>query len=286
MAVAVAYLCVLPHPFGSVTSATAALLPILIGALASLANKWLNIMRSLTSLWTTMFIASCTLPAMLDAQGSTTENLMPTVMALVILGSTVALMSAYNSESRNRIVFLGAFMLGTGAIFSWAFIPYGAVYIAGLAQMRIFNPRALTATVLGFVTPWWTAWAFGWLDFGALPWDFVVDEFTVADLKEHIIAVVAVVLTAVCAIAFLAVNTLKILGYNARYRALNGYLALLLAASVAAMAIVPWHFTAFLPTMLLAATYQPAHFFAANRAARSYIAILLLTLSYLALPLV
>ena len=81
-------------------------------------------------------------------------------------------------------------------------------------------------------------------------------------------------------ILFLVANLMKILSYNARTRAFNGYLTLLLIFTMVVMLLNFNNFTFYIPLLNCLVAYQVGHFFTYRRHRWSYLAILFLICCY------
>lgn len=246
-----------------------------IGLLTLTINRTFNVLRSLTTLVAGLFfVMQLGLPSLLCQFYS------GTLLALLILVCCALLFSAYGSGAGQRRVFL-AFCLTTLASFTnVSFALYLPVLLVGCMQMRVFNGRSLVAAILGTVTPPWLL-----IGFGAVS----VDEIAMPDWlmawsqwgDPHMFRSLAVAaFTLFTGGFFIVVNLMKILSYNSRVRAYNGFLTMTLIATGIYILFDFGSFRFYLPLLNCLTAYQAAHFFTYRRSRRSYIPILLLILTY------
>ena len=78
-------------------------------------------------------------------------------------------------------------------------------------------------------------------------------------------------------------NLIKILSYNARTRALNGFFTILFVFTAIFCVVNFASLTFYLPLLNLAVAYQIGHFFTYRRQRRTYIPLLLIAAIYFGL---
>lgn len=246
-----------------------------MGVLILYVNRQFNVLRSLTSLVALMFfVMQMALPSVVDRfYGGD-------IMGVLSLVNIVLLFSSYADPGCQRRIFL-LFLLQTLAAFTdLSYLLYLPVYILGMLQMRIFNLRTLLAAGLGILCPAWVLFGLGILrpDMLRMPefrmmWQMFGDPTVI-----H--ALVVTGFTIVLGILFTSANLLKILSYNSRVRAFNGFLTLMLGATSLFAVLNFNNFAFYIPILNCLTAYQIAHFFTYRRSRRSYIPILLLVAAY------
>ncbi|MDE6267364.1 MAG: hypothetical protein K2M07_08465 [Muribaculaceae bacterium] len=238
-------------------------------------TKQFNTIRSMSRLMATLFLMMQTATPMLMGEFGN-----GTFIAAVMVIETALLFSCYDDKSSVRRIFLIFFILALCAMLSLPMLFYLPFLLLGLAQMKVFSFRALMASIIGIITPAWILLGFGIIS----PYDFRIPEintiFTDIPFMDPPLFT-AIVLSAGMGILFLVANLMKLLSYNARIRAYNGFFILMLFATIILMLLNIDAIPAYLPMLNLAASYQIAHFFAERRHRRSYIAILATSLPYL-----
>lgn len=257
---------------------TGVLITCAIALLLQLANKQYNILRYDSAMAPLMvLVVSLASPAL--ACSLSPGN----IVALLMVAGSAVLFTAYEFPMRRRRVFLLFFMQATAAIYIQQLLWYLPVLLVGCMQMRIFSLRTLLAALLGAVTPLWIA--------GALAWVTPVELYTMFDipglqLGEPDMATFTVIgsaaLTALLAIVMLCANTVKLLAFNARTRALNGYFTLLLLTTIAIAAADIVHVALMMPLLTAMAGYQTALFFATRRGDMSWMGAVAVLLLYCA----
>lgn len=259
----------LPHGYLSLFINLALLLGAAAGMLAL--NKEYNIMRSITSLWASLFlITQCAVPS-IDAQ--LTGGALLTV---IFLADTALLFGCYDRPSRRRPIFLLFAILSGVSLFQYGYMFFIPVFIAGLAQMKILSLKSIVAALLGVITPQWILFGTGILSIDDVAWPRFVSSLSVISGREVILLMSAVGATALIGLGFFIGNFMKLLSYNARNRAFNGFLALMLLATVLLLVIDYHNIALYWPLLNLLAAYQTSHFFTSRRYTRSYIPILLI----------
>lgn len=241
-------------------------------------NRAYNVLRSLTSLVATMFVVmQIALPSVLG------QFYGGTMLALVAMVCVMLLFSVFGERSGQRRVFLVFFMLGGAAFTQIACLFYVPVFLLGCLQMRVMSPRTFLAALLGLVTPAWILFGFGLVDPHSLSWPEMVVAWSLFDTREMVQALVTTGFTIVLGIVFTVANLLKILSYNSRVRAFNGFLTMLFGFTAFFTLVNFNNFTFYIPLLNVLAAYQVGHFFTYRRHRRSYIAVLLLIAAYGAL---
>lgn len=249
-----------------------------IAGMATSLNKAFNIMRSLTGLWGTLFIVfQGALPLV------TGQFYGGTLMCVAMLLVMAVMYSCYGDTGRRKRVFLVFLLMSAGTLIQYAYMFYLPVMFAGLAQMRIMDGRSVTAALLGLATLPWILFGCGVLSLGDVRWPEFVGTFSMLDVSDMVMVFVTVGLTALLGIIFLCGNVIKLLSYNARNRANNGFLALLMITTVVLILVDYGNLSIYLPLLSLTSAYQAAHFFSSRRHKSSYIPILLIIALYITL---
>ena len=249
---------------GVVSTVVNVVLLYLISLFAQALNKNFNIMRSQTGQWGALFlIMSSALVNVTDQFNGSS------LLALILLTITWLLYSCYDSPERTRRIFLMFFLLSAGATFQYAFLLYIPVVALGMVQMKIMKLRSAIAAAIGLITPPWIILGFGIIDIDTISWPRLITTWTATISTEMILTILTMGLLALLGIGFFMANVFKLLSYNARYRAANGFQTLLLVSTII-FALVDYTNLAIYATLLaLEASYQVAHFFSVHRQPRS-----------------
>lgn len=241
-------------------------------------NRAFNVLRSLTWLVATMFLSmEVAQPMLADSFYSGTLLLLSAVVMTGIL------FSSFGETASQRSIFLIFLLLSALSLFNLAFIFYWPVMILGCMQMRVFSLRTILAALMGTVTPLWILLGFGIvavdeLRFPALSFNF--RQFLEPGMIETGVSVAFTILTG---FFFAAANLLKILSYNSRTRAYNGFITIMLLFTALFAVANIGNILFYLPLLNLLTAYQVGHFFTYRRHQRSYIAILGLMACYFGL---
>lgn len=253
-------------------------LSLLMALLFIYINRRFNILRSLTALPGTMFLA------MLTALPTVTGQFYGGSLLLLIgLWCLSLLYSVYAEPRGQRQVFLIFFLLSAASFTQAAFVFYMPVFLIGCIQMRILNLRTVIAALLGIITPPWILFGFGIVDPRHMEWPQLVVAWSAFDKAEIAHAMAVTVVTVSAGVVFTVANILKILSYNSRVRAYNGFLTLLEIFTAIFILLNFNNFTFYIPLLDCLVAYQIGHFFTYRRSKRSYIPILLLMLLYFGL---
>lgn len=255
-------------------------LALTIAAAAAIAmlNRSYNVMRSMTLLWSTALLLFQIATPMFTGQfyGGT-------LMCLVMLAVIALMYSMYMSNKPQRRVLLIFAILSTAAMCQYAFMFLIPVAMVGIIQMRVFSLRTFLAAGIGIVTPPWILFGTGLVSLDAVHWPRFVSLFSVLDRPELIQTFCSVALTIVCGILFLSANIMKMLSYNARFRAYNGFLSVLMIAAML-LTVADWeNFAVYVPLLNMTVAFQIAMFFSNNRKRHSYISLLIITISIISL---
>ncbi|MDE6283099.1 MAG: hypothetical protein K2L97_03815 [Muribaculaceae bacterium] len=234
-------------------------------------NRAFNVFRSLTSIVAGLFfIMQTALPSVMGRfYGGD-------VMGVLMLVNVVLLFSSWSDATSQRRIFLIFSLLSLAAFTDLAYLLYMPVFMLGCVQMRIFNLRTFLAAGMGVLTPPWILFGFGLVDISTLHIPPLMVAWSLFDNPEVIKALVVTGVTLALGVGFTVANLMKILSYNSRVRAFNGFLTLLLFAT-GAFAIINFNnFSFYIPLLNCMTAYQIAHFFTYRRSRRSYIPILLI----------
>lgn len=245
-------------------------------------NRRYNVLRSLTSLGSTLFlIMQVALPSVLG------QFYGGSLLALLVLCGVALLFSVYTDNNGQKRVFLIFCMLGAAALSQIAFLFYVPVFWVGCMQMRIFGLRTFLASLLGLVTPLWILLGFGVIEPQALlqtPLSSLLSPaWSVSDAADMVQSVTTAGITILLGVIFTVANLLKILSYNSRVRAFNGFFTILFGVTALFTVINFGNFTFYIPLLNVLVAYQIAHFFTYRRQKRTYIPLLLISLLYLSL---
>lgn len=242
-----------------------------MGVIIIYLNRAFNVFRSLTSIVAGLFfIMQTALPSVMGRfYGGD-------VMGVLMLVNVVLLFSSWSDATSQRRIFLIFFLLSLAAFTDLAYLLYMPVFMLGCVQMRIFNLRTFLAAGMGVLTPPWILFGFGLVDISTLHIPPLMVAWSLFDNPEVIKALVVTGVTLALGVGFTVANLMKILSYNSRVRAFNGFLTLLLFAT-GAFAIINFNnFSFYIPLLNCMTAYQIAHFFTYRRSRRSYIPILLI----------
>lgn len=241
-------------------------------------NKVFNFMRAPSALAASFYIAM--LSSLPLAAGQFYGG---TLMCIVMLGVTAVMFSCYNDRSAMRRVFLIFVMLSLASLVQYAFMFYIPVAVAGLAQMRILNVRSVLAMIIGIVCPVWILYGFGLMDFSDIGWPSFTSTFSQLSLPGMITIFVAVGITIALGFGAMCANLMKILSYNAKYRAYNGFLTLLMLSTMLFCIVDYVNLSVYFPILCLTSASQAAHYFSIRQVRGSRWVILGIFVLYLGL---
>lgn len=243
-------------------------------------NRQFNILRTLSVFFAAYFLfITCSTPFMSCFAGTSS------VLAACMIFCMWILFTLYNEPHSNRRIFLIFAILSVGTLYDWKFLFFIPLFVIGLAQMSILRTKKIIAALIGIFTPPWIVFGLDLMPIPQLPHIFFTPPTILLQSPEALPFLCTVLLT--MAIGFLlgSINLLRILGFNARARAYNGFLALL-GIYTGILAII--NFTALPDYMTLlnaCVAFQVGHFFRATASRRGYILIVLLFAAYTSLYL-
>ena len=185
-------------------------------------NRQFNILRTLSVFFAAYFLfITCSTPFMSCFAGTSS------VLAACMIFCMWILFTLYNEPHSNRRIFLIFAILSVGTLYDWKFLFFIPLFVIGLAQMRILRTKKIIAALIGIFTPPWIVFGLDLMPIPQLPHIFFTPPTILLQSPEALPFLCTVLLT--MAIGFLlgSINLLRILGFNARARAYNGFLALL-----------------------------------------------------------
>ena len=268
--------------FGIASAVSNLVVSLSVALLTVYINRTFNVLRSLTSLVATMFLAmQVALPSLLG------QFYGGSLLVLNVMLCVGALFSVFSDNRGQRRVFLIFCMLGAEALTQIACLFYVPVFLLGCAQMRIFSLRTFLAALLGLITPAWIVLGFGIVEPQTLlqtpQTSFLTPAWSMFDSADMVQALVTTGITIVLGIIFMVANLLKILSYNSRVRAFNGFLTLLFCATAIFTILNFNNITSYNKLLNLLVDYQIEQFFTNSRQRRTYIPLLLIMAGYIAL---
>lgn len=255
---------------------------VLLNLLVALLMVWINgrynLLRDMTRLYAGLFVfLQTSVPLLLcSLQGSV-------VLALALLMSLAALYAVYNKPSRTRLVFLAFLIIAAGALVQYAFLVYIPVLLLGLLQMRVFTLKTLAAALMAMVTPVWICWAFGIIPAQGYHGPEFVSVTAALTPPREIQFFASAAVSMVAGLTFCVINLVKVFSYNARARAYNGFIALMLFATCLAMIADFTNIPSYVTILNVAVAYEASQYFVINIKRRGYVAILGLVAVYAAL---
>lgn len=245
-------------------------LSIAIALLMVITNKRYNLLRNLSVLFATMFIV---LQAAIPILSFQLNN--GIILCLLIMFSTMILLGNYGNKSASYAVFTIALLIASGSIFIDAYLFFIPIFLLGCLQMRILNYRTAIAFILGFITPIWILFGFGIISIeNYVSWQ-TPSQLSIFLIEGHWLKLMITVgLSIFVCLSMGIFNMLKIYGYNAQTRAINGFISLL-SFSTAVLCIADFkHISDYLTLLNCCTAYQIGHLFILNFSRRSYIAII------------
>ncbi len=247
-----------------------------VGMLVIWINRAFNTLRSLTALGATLFyVFQCASPPLLA------QFYGGMLLVLIAMLCVVLLFSVYGrADGAQQPVYLIFFLLTAGGFTQISFLLFVPVFLFGCIQMRVFNLRTALAALLGILTPPWLLFGFGIVSPEQMHWPRMVVAWELFDTADMVKALVQTGFTLVMGMTFMMLNLLKILSYNSRTRAFNGFINVLWIAAALFTVLNFNDFTFYIPLLNALAGYQAAHFFTYRRNRRSYVPVVLLIAIY------
>ncbi|WP_289754217.1 hypothetical protein [uncultured Duncaniella sp.] len=243
-------------------------------------NRQFNILRTLSVFFAAYFLfITCSTPFMSCFAGTSS------VLAACMIFCMWILFTLYNEPHSNRRIFLIFAILSAGTLYDWKFLFFVPLFVIGLAQMRILRTKKIISALIGIFTPPWIVFGLDLMPIPQLPHIFFTPPTILLQSPEALPFLCTVLLTMTIGFLLGSINLLRILGFNARARAYNGFLAVL-GIYTGILAII--NFTALPDYMTLlnaCVAFQVGHFFRATASRRGYILIVLLFAAYTSLYL-
>ncbi len=255
---------------------------VLNAAIALLAigiNRTFNVLRSMTMLFGGLYaLMMGATPALLG------QLYGGTVMALVLLICQFLLYTMYAYPGYPQRVFLIFFMMSLTALTVRAAMFYIPVLLIGCLQMRIFNWRTVLAALIGLITPGWILLGLGLVPIDQFMWPELGNVFPLFDKGEMLPIYFAVSFTMLLGVLATLANLVKMLSYNARTRALNGFISVSLIATVL-LVLFDWSDALiYVPVLNILTAVQVAHFLSHYAKSRhGYLSVVGIILVYMAI---
>lgn len=239
------------------------------------ANRQFNLLRSTSLFYAGLFVFSCAATPSLFNTG-----LVPPLLAMTVMAAMWIMFTIYNERRSDRRIFIIFAMLSAGAVLDWTFLFFIPVFIAGIGQMRILRPKKIIAALIGILTPWWIVLGLGIIPIPSVPRIFFTPPSLLLDTPGIWPFLATVAFTVTIGFFTGSLSLIRILGFNARARAVNGFLALI-GIATGSLAIVNFtNFTTYVVLLNACVAFQVGHFFRATASRRGYIFMLSLIAGY------
>lgn len=242
-------------------------------------NRQFNLLRTTSLFFAGLFMIACGA----TPQVFTTEGIVPALLALTVTGAMWLMFTLYNRRMSDRRIFLIFTLLSAGCILDFTFLFYVPVFLAGMGQMRIFRFKKIVSAIIGLITPWWIGFGLGVLSVPELPHIIFTPPSMLLDMPGGWPFLSTVAFSLLIGFFTGSLSILRILGFNARARAVNGLLALI-GIVTGALAIVNFtNLTTYVVLLNSCVAFQVGHFFRATATRRGYIFVLALVAAYVSL---
>lgn len=243
-------------------------------------NRVYNVLRSMTMLFAGIFFI------MQAATPSLMNQLYGGIIACtVLIVCALILFSLYGRPDSTRRVFLMFFLASLTSLCQYTLLFYIPMLLIGCIQMRVLNLRSFLAAMTGCVTPLWIFIGFGIITPADLRCPDFISYFAMMTNREIAPIAATTAVTMIIGTFFTLLNLMKILTYNSRTRAYNGFFSLLLFATILLIIFDFVDLAVYIPLLNCCAAFQVGHFFTLRRGRRSYIGIFAIILIYIALYL-
>lgn len=243
-------------------------------------NKAYNLLRQISMLHCSIFILmeAATPPLLL------TLNPGAVLCLMVLLCVAILFFDHIHEQPDTRRIFLVFFLLSVGASVQYAFIVYIPVFILACIQLKLFSLRALSAIILGVISPWIILIGLGIVSPDDLQMPVFEPEMPQWAHPRTMLFLATVAVTVVLSVLALLQNLIKIISYNAQSRAMQSVLTTITVVTIAAVVVDFRNIYAYLTLLNCIASFQLTHMFVAiHNFSRSYLAVLVLVILYISL---
>ncbi len=252
---------------------------LVIAFLTVVLNRVYNFVRSVTHLFSSMFLL-----LMLSNPFVCTQLGAGTVLVLVTVASMFVMFSTYQRKSTSqRSVFLIFALLSFCCMFQYAFLVLLVTFAVGLFMMQGIDFRGIIAMLLGIVTPFWIGIGLGLIDplTATLPHIETIWGSLHGNQVQLVIATTSVV--AVLAVLLMIANLFTILNYRRQTRVYNSFFLVLTVVTIAMMCIDYRNMMIYVPLLNWCLAIQIAQSFTINSSfTKRYIPVLLLIAAVIA----
>lgn len=197
-----------------------------------------------------------------------------TLMVAVVMLLAYMLLNTYHQRLSQRVVFLTFVLLGFYVMLQFMAIYLVVVLFVGFIQMQVMNLRGFMAMLFGLFTPYWILYGFGVIDFS----DFVVPDlqFLWNDADVSWVVVGTCVVTAFATLVLMMSNAVRIISYNAKRRACNGFFSMLTICTIIVMVVDSANIEIYLPTLNMCLGVQVGHAFTISNNDKRYVPVFVL----------
>lgn len=240
-------------------------------------NRTFTLLRTLSVFFAAYFTyITCATPAVAGVFGPSS------LLAGVVIWCMGILFTLYHRRRSDRRIFLIFCLLSAGTMYDWRFAFFIPVFFIGMVQMRIFRFKKIIAAIVGLLTPPWIVFGLDLIPVShyRLPHIFFTPPSMLLETPGAWPFLCTVLFTMVVGFVCGSTALFRILGYNARARAYNGFLAML-GIYTGVLAIINFtDITTYVTLLNACVAMQVGHFFRATATRRGYIIVLLLIAAY------
>jgi len=227
---------------------------LVIGALMLALNKVFSFVRSVTSVFVSVFfllqLANPLALVSFDAG---------TVLCLALVLMLLPLFGSYQDTHSQRSIYLIFTLAAAGSMFNYAFLLLVPAFLLGFLYMRSFDLRGALAMLLGLVTPFWIVLGLGIVHYTDFRLPQIDGVWPVLERSQASLLIVLAAVTALLGIVLTLRNLVTLMSYRMQTRVCNAFLALSMALTIVAMVIDYRDLTVFMPLLNLTVAVQAAH---------------------------
>lgn len=239
-----------------------------IGALMLVINKVFNFVRSMTSIFVSVFF----LLEMAMPLASNAFNAGTALCMLLVLG-VLPLFASYENTHSQGYIYLTMTVLATACMWQWAFVMLILAFAIGFIYVRAMDFRGFLAMLLGLLTPFWIVIGLGLVnpltDFRPFQISAV---WTSLDLSQMRLMVAWAAVVGLLSLVLTVSNLMTILNYRLQFRVYNAFFIIVTLLSVLAICVDYRDMAMFMPLLNLCLAIQVAHSFTlSNQPKRHYL---------------
>lgn len=182
------------------------------------------------------------------------------ILCLANVISLSIIFASYDLRNATHQMFILGFVIGTGSMFQYAFLPMAAAYFLWALYMKVLRLKETLAFLLGILCPYWIALGIGWRRFSDIHFPSFTPLFgNISDYTDFMLLLIGIGLAAGIGIIVALINFMKLYAGNSKVNAMNLCISTLGAVALISILVDYDNMPAYVITLFMCSAVQIAN---------------------------